>query len=142
MFDKTKINEKEARDQCDQIWRNYATLAKKSAIVTKFGGSFSIWHIVQQTLANFLWYWANLHCCKWPRIKNCLAIWTHWLEVVNSSLPMLFHKLWKVWPFYFNFGHLKSDLTGKIAYFDFKVVNYDCTEWSKVLALQASYIEI
>ena len=47
---------KEARDQCDQIWRNYATLAKKSAIVTKFGGSFSIWHIVQQTLANFLWY--------------------------------------------------------------------------------------
>ena len=48
---------------CLTVWPDLAiftTLTKNSAFATKFGGSFSIWHIVEQTLANFVCYWANL----------------------------------------------------------------------------------
>ena len=36
-------------NQCDQIWQNFATLAKDSE---KFAGSFSIWQHVEPTLVN------------------------------------------------------------------------------------------
>ena len=32
-------------------------------------GSFTIWHNVEANLANFIWFWANVQCCKWPNIE-------------------------------------------------------------------------
>ena len=48
--------------------------------VTRFGkisplwkildGLFFIWEIVEPTLSNLLYYWANLNSCKWPNIET------------------------------------------------------------------------
>ena len=63
--------------QCDQTWRNFATLAKFrhfGKILKVFGqllkALFTIWQNFEPTLANILCYWANLHPYKWPNIEN------------------------------------------------------------------------
>ena len=63
---------------CLTVWPDLAiftTLTKNSAFATKFGGSFSIWHIVEQTLANFVCYWANLDCCFCQLSGQHLSQW-------------------------------------------------------------------
>ena len=50
--------------QCGQIWHNFATLAKFQKLSSFFKGLFSVWHNFEPSLANFLCYWANFHCCK------------------------------------------------------------------------------
>ena len=57
-------------DQCDQIWRNFATLAKKLK-----SANFKKVYLVFGILLNVLWQFFN--CCKWPKIKHNLAIWSH-----------------------------------------------------------------
>ena len=39
---------------------------------------FTIWQSFEPTLANILYFWANLHYFKWQNIENILAIWSHW----------------------------------------------------------------
>ena len=46
--------------QCDQIWRNIATLAKSSNWQI-YDGLFTIWQKFEPTLANFVHFWANFH---------------------------------------------------------------------------------
>ena len=44
-------------------------------------------------------YWVNFHCCKWPNIEqNNLAIWSHWLKIVNSQKLDLWVSSTLVWP--------------------------------------------
>ena len=55
--------------QCDQIWPNFATLAKFYKSVAIF------WRLVKYLarlwtyLGNVLCYWAKVHCCKEPNIQ-------------------------------------------------------------------------
>ena len=56
--------------QCDQIWRIFATLAKMSKSWAIFEGLFPILENFGPTLANLLHYWANFYCCKWPNIET------------------------------------------------------------------------
>ena len=75
--------------------------------VTKFGKIFSfeqfsedlfpIWENFAPTLANFVCHWASFHWCKWPRLKNYLAIRSHW-----GTPPSLFS-----WTF--QYGRLLSN---------------------------------
>ena len=72
--------------QRDQIWRNFATLAK----LCKSLGNFSKLNLVleknQQSLVKLVCFWANLHCCKWPNIENNLAIWSHWSDQKSADI--------------------------------------------------------
>ena len=67
------------RNQCDQTWQNFATLARfKKKIWTFFGGAFSIW----QNL-NLLWQILNTFGLIFivvygQTLKNNLAIWSQW----------------------------------------------------------------
>ena len=54
--------------QCDQSWRNFATLTKVSIFVQYFEGLFGIWQNCETTLVNVLCVWVNIHCCKGPKI--------------------------------------------------------------------------
>ena len=47
--------------QCDQIWRNFATLAKTLKSWAIFEGLFTIWENFGQTLANLVCHWASFH---------------------------------------------------------------------------------
>ena len=49
--------------QRDQIWRNFATFAKKSKFLKSFHSLFLIWHNVEPTLEHRAHYWAHFHCC-------------------------------------------------------------------------------
>ena len=57
-------------NQCDQIWRNSATL-KRLQILCIFPKSLSsIWQNFELILEKFVCYWANLFFCKWPTIDK------------------------------------------------------------------------
>ena len=49
--------------QCDQIWRNFATLAK-------FYKSLAIFWRFISYLANLFHYWIRFRCCKKPNIEK------------------------------------------------------------------------
>ena len=49
----------EPHQQCDQIWQNFATLAKFSSLWPFLEGLFRIWQNVEHTLGIFLRFWAN-----------------------------------------------------------------------------------
>ena len=34
-----------------------------------WNGSFTVWQNFELTLAIFIWFWANVQCCKWPNIE-------------------------------------------------------------------------
>ena len=54
----------------------------------------SIWQNCEPTLANFSYYWANIHCSKYWNIK--IAIWSHWTSrpvTFRCSLSWLFAHL-------------------------------------------------
>ena len=55
-------------NQCNQIWRNFATLAKCSNSLAILEGIFSTRQNIEDTLVIFLYYWANGHRCKGPNI--------------------------------------------------------------------------
>ena len=55
--------------QCDQIWRNFSTLANVKNSCQLFEALISIWKIFEPTLENSVCFWANLYCCKWPNIE-------------------------------------------------------------------------
>ena len=57
-------------NQRDQIWRNFATLAKSSNIPAIFESSFGICHTFKPILTNFVCLWADFHWCKWPKIEK------------------------------------------------------------------------
>ena len=38
---------------------------------------FSIWQNVHPNSTTNTCFWANFYCCKWPKFKNNLAIWSH-----------------------------------------------------------------
>ena len=50
---------------------------------------FLIWHNTEHTLANLWHYLATFHCCKWPKIKNNLTIWPHWLWLQSPDYDYL-----------------------------------------------------
>ena len=56
--------------QCDQIWRNFATLQKLTCIWQILDSLFLIWQNAEHTLANLWHYWASFHWCKWPNIEK------------------------------------------------------------------------
>ena len=62
-----------AHIQCDQIWRNFATLEIFQSLWQKIEVIFSTWQNVillwQFTYAN----WANLHHFKWPNIEQTIS---------------------------------------------------------------------
>ena len=59
-----------AENQCDQIWQNFATLAKFKNIWQLYKGLICIWQTFKLTLENSVCFWANLCCCKWPNIEH------------------------------------------------------------------------
>ena len=59
--------------------------------VTGFGENSPLWQEFEslwsfkKLLLNLLWqkkicHQANFNCCKWPKMKHYLAIWSHWLS--------------------------------------------------------------
>ena len=47
-------------------------LAKFKSLCLFIVGLFSIWQSIVPTLVKSLWYWANIHCCKWPNIEKTM----------------------------------------------------------------------
>ena len=47
---------------------------------------FGIGQNFELTLANFLCFWAIFSCCKWPKIKDNLTVWSHGLYKVFTRL--------------------------------------------------------
>ena len=57
---------------CDQIWRNFTTLAifqKSWSILYRL---FIVEQNFEPTLTNLLCYLANFHCCKLPNIEQLI----------------------------------------------------------------------
>ena len=52
--------------QCDQIWRNFTSLGQCYKTLVFWKGPFTIWQFIELTLANFIWFWANIQWFKWP----------------------------------------------------------------------------
>ena len=56
-------------DQCGQIWRNFATLAKILNVFAIFLRVYLVFGKMLSLLWQFFCYWANLHCGKLPQIE-------------------------------------------------------------------------
>ena len=69
---KTQTNKNSKKRETNNVTRfvrNFATLAKFYKSLGNFlNGLFSICQTVVPTQV-FLCYWANRHCCKWPKIE-------------------------------------------------------------------------
>ena len=67
---KTVRAEKDVRQQCDQIWRNFATQAKFTSLWKISGSLFLIWQIVEPTFGEFVTLLGYFYHCKWPNIEK------------------------------------------------------------------------
>ena len=57
--------------QCDQILRNFTTLANLKTLWESLEGLFSIWHNCKPTyFGKHLFKVANFHCCKRSKIEK------------------------------------------------------------------------
>ena len=66
------VASRELLKQCDQIWRNFVTLAKIKKYLAIFKGLFGIWHSCEPTLGQFVLFWANFPCRKWPNLEETI----------------------------------------------------------------------
>ena len=57
--------------QCDQIWLNFNIFAQffKVRHFFCFCGKFKVLRKIMRGW-DFLCFWANFHCCKWPNIEQ------------------------------------------------------------------------
>ena len=55
------VNANQCESQCDQIWQNYATLAKSLKYWANFEGVFNFWHNLKCSWANCICLWATLY---------------------------------------------------------------------------------
>ena len=46
------------------LWQNL------KIFVQLFEGLIGIWQTIEPALEKSVWFWANLHCCKWPNIEQ------------------------------------------------------------------------
>ena len=56
------------------LWRNFIYLWKN------IEGYERIWQHFEPLLANFLCFWANANCCKWPNIEHLIKPSGHTAE--------------------------------------------------------------
>ena len=72
--------------QCDQIWRNFATLAKCYNYFAILLGLVSFWQHTEPTFG-YIYdkYWPNFHGYKSQILKNDLAIWSHCKMLILRS---------------------------------------------------------
>ena len=81
---KSLWSQKVSFGECDQIWRNFASLANYLTILKIF---FNIWQNFEPSLKKIVLYWLNFMGCKWPNIKKNLDIWSHCkCSTLNSIL--------------------------------------------------------
>ena len=59
-----------ASEQCDQIWHNFATLAKNINLWQCLKGLFAFWISFKPILAQLFCIGANFHFSKWPNIEK------------------------------------------------------------------------
>ena len=68
------------------VWPGLANFRQFGNILKVVGGLFkpllTIWQTFELTLANILFYWANLHSYKWPNIENLSS---HLVTLPSSS---------------------------------------------------------
>ena len=59
---------------CRPSWAKFRHCSK----IKKTLGHF-VWigKIIKQNLQTFLCYWANVHCCEWPKIENIIKANSH-----------------------------------------------------------------
>ena len=82
------------------VWTSLNVKLLASNSVTRFGeisplgriftvlddflrGVFTFWQNFGTTLVNFVCHWENFHSCKRPNVENNIAIWSHWLVIVQ-----------------------------------------------------------
>ena len=70
--------------QCDQIWLNFNIFAQffKVRHFFCFCGKFKVLRKIMRGW-DFLCFWANFHCCKWPNIEQ-----TTWPPALYTNLLM------------------------------------------------------
>ena len=47
-----------------------------------------IWQNVETNLVTFVCHWATFYCCKWKKLKNSRAIWSHWRSISLLTLSI------------------------------------------------------
>ena len=67
-----------SEEQCDQIWHNFAALAKLEKVFGIFQGLFPIWQNLKASLAKELSIGQIFFVVGGQIFKSYLAIWSHW----------------------------------------------------------------
>ena len=65
-------------DQYDQIWRNFATLAKKLSLRAIFWMAYFVFGKLLYQLCHFYAMWQIVIVVNGQRLKSNIAIWSHW----------------------------------------------------------------
>ena len=94
---KKQENQYEKSEQCDQIWRNFATLAKFWKALAILKGLFGIWQTFVPNLVNLYCNWAKFLWGKWPKYwKSNVVIWSHWGGEYN--VQERYRMNYDIWP--------------------------------------------
>ena len=75
--------------QSDQIWRSSPLWRNFINLWPFIKGWDSIWQHLEPHLANYLCFWANTNCCKWPNIELVITSSDHsasYLYICSSLL--------------------------------------------------------
>ena len=83
--------------KCDQIGRNFATLAKFQKSFAIFCTVFSIWQNIKPTLVDFLCFWANLLFLMSKYLVTLAGIYTAKLfkSISGSCLELQCDQIWQ-----------------------------------------------
>ena len=79
--------------QGDQIWQNFATLAKLYKSLANFLQFFLIWQNVKPTLANLVHHWAIFIVANGQILKNNLTVWSHYLSFTFQRRKLILCQL-------------------------------------------------
>ena len=68
--------------QCDKIWWHLKSLWQNCEAL------FSWCQSLEPALAKCQWFWANLHCCKWPNFEKIAYPSAHTEDIFLHHQPM------------------------------------------------------
>ena len=77
-------------NQCDQIWRKLSTWQHFKSLAFLWGFIYNIGQNVEPTLVKYFYFWSYLMVLNGQRLKNNLAIWSHWFQFKKFSFKETF----------------------------------------------------
>ena len=124
---------KVTRQQCDQNWRKFVTLANFSLSWAIFESLFSIWQFLIVSL-NLFWYRQNYQFCRRSNIQQLIqqSVLTRWVQNQNRGSCEQRENCFQIFIF------VSLNLGKRIL----KMINFEGENWGKLIQLHTFFMKL